>query len=178
MANYLPLLLIGGGAAYMVVSGKKKARAPFLWVSDDCKEVKIFGLKPEQLEEKAQDETLKKKYKGSVQKWGREVLDLEGWFQNRPGIKVGELGEFAREITAWRYPQCDVGDDMQPGSAPFFVYVAVYAAVIEYVLANDIVSVKDALEDLRKGLLGDMVPLPDGVSAAMVHPAAIRMVLS
>ena len=86
MANILPFIAIGAGIAYMTVGGKKKKAAPAIWISDDCTEVKIMGMTPEKLAEKAGDKKLGKRFQSAIKVWSREVLDLEGWFQERPDL--------------------------------------------------------------------------------------------
>lgn len=162
-----------------VAAGKKKGGStPVIWVSDDCSDVKIFGLSPEKLKEKAQDESFKKKYKGAVEKWGREVLDLEGWFQDRPGITARDLDELAFEIVKWRYPQCGFGENMEIGSIPLNLYIIVYASVINYAIAHNIAPLKDIIDALQEGIVGAFGPLaPEGASASMTVPPGLQMVL-
>lgn len=182
MANYLPLLLLGGGAAYLITQGKSKPskKKQFLTVSDDCTDVRILGLTQEELKKKADDKKFVEKYKGSVETWSKETLDLKGWFDDRPGITVTDLDDLALEIAAWRYPQCNITEDVmgQIDSIPFSIFIAVYAAVVAYAVKNRIVKLSDIMDSLSEGVVAGLGPiLPEGATGMRQLPPQLQMVL-
>lgn len=182
MPNYIPLLLLGGGAAYLMTQGKGKGakQKQFLTVSDDCTDVKILGFTQEELKKKVDDKKFVEKYKGSVEKWSIETLDLQGWFEDRPGITATDLDDLALEIAKWRYPQCNITEDAlgQIDSIKFGIFVAVYAAVVVYAVKNRIVSMSDIMNSLGSGTIAGFGPIfPEGTTGATRLPPQLQMVL-
>ena len=190
MANYLPLLLLGGGAVYLMTQGKKKKtdakvngkpkeKPPVLWVSDDCTKIKVLGYTPEELKVKAQDQEFIKQYKEDINKWSKEILDLEGWFQERPGITATDLDDLALEISMWRYPQCDFSEGMDLDTPAFNLYITTFAAVIAYAVKNRIVALKDVMDTLQEGIVESLGPMaPEGTTAVMQLPPQLEMMFA
>ena len=185
--NVLPLLLLGGAAAYMVTSGNKKKSVSFIEVSNDCSSIKVMGLPFEELENKAktleesgteeEKQKFKSKFENSLKKFGTEDLELASWFKKYPITSVKDLDGLTMAISQWKYPQCNITDDIRAGTVAFKVFILTFTVVTFYAITNKILTTKDILDGLGD-FAGSFGTFPEGTSASIQLPAPLRMVLN
>ncbi len=131
MASIIPYILIGGAIAYMTVgkkngSGKKIGKkeetpeeTPYLWISDDCSEVKILGFDVDELVTKSDDPEFVAMATSTGKAWAVERLNLPEWFEKRPGVEGPALEGLTLEIADWAYPHCKFSEaDMKMRGTP------------------------------------------------------------
>lgn len=184
--NVLPLLLLGGAAAYVMTSSKKKP-APFLWVSNDCSDLKIMGIPFSELEAKAKallseseqkQEEFKSKFDNGLLNFATKDLELGRWFKQEQGITIGDLDDLALAVAAWKYPNCNISEDnVEFGTVQFGIFVVTFSATVVYAITNNIFTAKDILDGL-----GEMASLygtfPEGATASVQLPMPLRMALN
>ena len=147
MANFLPFLLIGGAIAYMTVGQKKNGNGkkngekkdeekelPYLWISEDCSEVKVMGFSVDELAAKGEDPKFVAMADATGEAWGEEKLKLSEWFAKRPGIDGPGLEGLALEIAQWAYPRCKFTEEdlKSPGTPKHFAIVEIHALAFSY----------------------------------------------
>jgi hypothetical protein len=125
MASIIPYILIGGAIAYMTVgrksgngNGKKNGlkengeeeETPYLWISEDCSEVKIMGFDVDELVAESDDPEFVAMATSAGKAWAVEKLKIPEWFEKRPGVEGPALEGLTLEIADWAYPHCEFSE--------------------------------------------------------------------